>query len=68
MRLGWMEILLIVVLILLLFGANKFPSMMRNLAEGLKIFKKEVRDEPEASPRAGPNEKIAKTKPSKKKK
>ena len=43
MRLGWMEIALIVLLIVILFGHNKFPGMMKNLAEGLNIFKKEVK-------------------------
>jgi TatA/E family protein of Tat protein translocase len=41
-----MEILLIVVLVFLLFGANKFPGMMKNLAEGLKTFKKELKSKP----------------------
>ena len=43
MRFGFWEILLIVLLIFLLFGANKFPEMMKNLAEGVKVFKKEVK-------------------------
>lgn len=43
MRLGWMEIALIVLLVVILFGHNKFPGMMKNLAEGLNIFKKEVK-------------------------
>ena len=43
MRLGWMEILLIVVLVIILFGSNKIPTMMKNLAEGLNVFKKEVK-------------------------
>lgn len=43
MRLGWMEIALIVLLVVVLFGHNKFPGMMKNLAEGLNVFKKEVK-------------------------
>ena len=43
MRLGWMEIALIVLLVVILFGHNKFPGMMKNLAEGLNVFKKEVK-------------------------
>ncbi len=42
-RLGWMEILVIVVLVVILFGHNKIPGMMRNLADGLNIFKKELK-------------------------
>ena len=48
MRFGFWEILLIIALVFLLFGANKFPAMMKNLAEGLKVFKREVKDAPAA--------------------
>ena len=43
MRLGWMEILVIVILVIILFGHNKIPGMMRNLADGLNVFKKELK-------------------------
>ncbi|MCL2369605.1 MAG: twin-arginine translocase TatA/TatE family subunit [Alphaproteobacteria bacterium] len=36
------NIIIIAALIFLLFGSQKFPSMMRNLAEGIKIFKSEI--------------------------
>lgn len=42
-RLGWMEILVIVVLVVILFGHNKIPGMMKNLADGLNVFKKELK-------------------------
>jgi len=42
-RLGWMEILVIVLLLVILFGHAKIPGMMRNLANGLKVFKKEMK-------------------------
>lgn len=45
-RLGWAEILIIVVLVIILFGHNKIPGMMKNLADGVKIFKKEVAQKP----------------------
>ncbi len=45
MRLGWMEILLIVILVIVLFGHNKIPGMMKNLADGLNVFKKEIKTE-----------------------
>lgn len=44
MRLGWTEILLIIILVLILFGSNKIPAMMKNLANGINIFKKEIKD------------------------
>jgi sec-independent protein translocase protein TatA len=43
MRFGFWEIFLIVALVFLLFGANRFPAMMKNLADGLKVFKKEIK-------------------------
>lgn len=43
-RFGWAEILVIVVLVLILFGSNKIPGMMKNLADGINIFKKEIKD------------------------
>ncbi|MBO7560174.1 MAG: twin-arginine translocase TatA/TatE family subunit, partial [Alphaproteobacteria bacterium] len=42
-RLGWMEILVIVLLLVILFGHAKIPGMMKNLANGLKVFKKEMK-------------------------
>ena len=43
-RFGWAEILVIVVLVVILFDSNKIPGMMKNLADGLNIFKKEIKD------------------------
>lgn len=43
-RFGWAEILVIVILVMILFGHNKIPGMMKNLADGLNIFKKELKD------------------------
>lgn len=45
MRAGFWEILLIVVLVLILFGHNKIPDLMRNLASGINTFKKELKDD-----------------------
>ena len=44
-RFGWAEILVIVVLVVILFGHNKIPGMMKNLADGLNVFKKEMKTE-----------------------
>ena len=56
MRFGFWEIILIFVLILVLFGHSKFPSMMKNLAEGINIFKKEIKsdDKPTAAEKPAP--------------
>ena len=38
MSLGWNEILLIIVLVLLLFGGKKIPELMRGLGRGVREF------------------------------
>lgn len=42
--LGWGEILVIVVVVLLLFGARRIPEVMRSLGKGVKEFKKGMKD------------------------
>ena len=42
---GFTEILLIVGLGIFLFGASKIPTIMKNLGEGVKEFKKTARDD-----------------------
>jgi sec-independent protein translocase protein TatA len=46
--LGWPEIMGILVIVLVLFGAKKVPELMKGLGTGIKEFKKasrEVQDE-----------------------
>lgn len=43
MRMGVWEIIIVVLLVVILFGHNKIPSMMKNLAGGVKVFKKEMK-------------------------
>lgn len=45
MGLGPLEIVAILLVILLLFGAKKIPDLSRSIGEGLKEFKKAVRSE-----------------------
>ena len=60
-RLGWMEILVIVLLLVILFGHAKIPGMMRNLANGLKVFKKEMKtDDKKVAPKESKETKVAK--------
>jgi sec-independent protein translocase protein TatA len=50
---GW-HFLIILVVILLLFGAPKLPGLARSLGQSMKIFKNEIKsdtvDEPAATP------------------
>jgi len=42
--LGWPEIMGILVIVLVLFGAKKVPELMKGLGSGIKEFKKASRD------------------------
>lgn len=42
-NLGWMEIALIAVVILLIFGANKLPQLGRAVGDTIKEFKKSIK-------------------------
>lgn len=45
MRGGIWEIILIVLLVLILFGSAKIPAMAKNIANGIKTFKQEVKED-----------------------
>jgi sec-independent protein translocase protein TatA len=45
--LGFPEMLLIFVIIVLIFGTSRLPELGRGIGEGIRNFKKSVKDEPE---------------------
>ena len=49
MRLGTMEILLIVVLALVLFGGSKLSGVGKALGQSIKEFKREVKEDAPAA-------------------
>ncbi len=49
---GIWQILLIVLVILLLFGAGKLPRIMGDMAKGVSAFKKGLKDEEGEAPKA----------------
>lgn len=44
---GPMEIIIILVIVLLLFGGKKIPELMKGLGRGIKEFKEGVKDDSE---------------------
>jgi len=46
MGLGTTELILILVIVLVLFGAKKLPEIGGGLARGIKSFRKNMSDEP----------------------
>lgn len=65
MRWGFWEIILIVLLVVILFGSAKIPSMMKNVADGVRVFKKEIKSEPKKTPAKKPAKKKATSKKAK---
>jgi sec-independent protein translocase protein TatA len=64
MDLGPMELIIIFAVFLLLFGANKLPSLGEGLGKALRSFKEAMRGDGEgASPPAPPNGAPAKAEP-----
>jgi len=50
--LGWQETLVILLIILLLFGARRLPELARSLGQGVREFRKsmkEISEEPKDS-------------------
>ena len=49
LTIGWGEILIIALIVLLLFGAKKIPELMKGMGKGVKSFKDGLNgvDEPE---------------------
>jgi len=57
---GW-HFLIILVIILLLFGAPKLPALARSLGQSMKILKSETRSEKDAT--GEPGDAVAEEKP-----
>jgi sec-independent protein translocase protein TatA len=46
-KIGAMEIVLILLVVVLLFGGRKIPELMKGIGQGMKEFKKASKFEPE---------------------
>ncbi len=55
--LGIPELLIILFIVFLIFGANKLPQLGAGLGEGIKNFKKSIKGDSEETPPKDSNEK-----------
>ena len=44
MNIGWMEILIILLVVIVLFGAAKLPELARSMGRSMRIFKSEMKE------------------------
>lgn len=49
MSIGIWQVLIVVVLVFLLFGAGRLPRVMEDIAKGIKSFKKGISEEEKSS-------------------
>ena len=54
MSLGIWQLVLILVIVLLLFGAGKLPRLMGDMAQGIKNFRSGLKEDEPAAPPAPP--------------
>ena len=52
--LGVPELLLILLIVIIIFGANKLPQLGRGLGEGMRNFKESIKSGSEESPKDKP--------------
>lgn len=55
-RFGMPELLLILVILMVLFGASKLPQLARSLGESIKEFKKSINSKDEPSSEQQPDD------------
>ena len=48
--LGWQELMIVLVIIMIIFGAGKLPEVARSLGQGVKEFKTEANSEESEKP------------------
>ena len=52
MSIGIWQVVLILMIVLIIFGAGKLPRVMGDVAKGIKSFKSGMKDEDEETPAA----------------
>ena len=59
MSIGFWQIAIVVILIVLLFGRGKISSLMGDVAKGIKSFKKGMSDNPDQTSSSSTSEKTS---------
>ncbi len=54
---GFAELLVILLVCLLLFGANRLPEIGKSLGEGIREFKRALKEHSDESSKDGPSDK-----------
>jgi len=54
-KIGLLEIVLILLIVVLLFGGRKIPELMKGIGQGLKEFKKASKYDPEEEKKESAN-------------
>jgi sec-independent protein translocase protein TatA len=67
MSIGVWQVVLILLIVLIIFGAGKLPKVMGDLAKGVKSFKAGLKDEDETPPKTITVEQASATEPAAKK-
>ncbi len=53
-QIGFREILVILLIVIILFGAKRIPELMRGMGQGIKEFKGGMKDQDAPPPAAPP--------------
>ncbi|MBI1870309.1 MAG: twin-arginine translocase TatA/TatE family subunit [Chlamydiae bacterium] len=43
-RIGWTEILIVLTILLILFGPKRIPELAKSIGQGIRLFKKGLKD------------------------
>ncbi|MCB1682757.1 MAG: twin-arginine translocase TatA/TatE family subunit [Alphaproteobacteria bacterium] len=60
---GPLQILIIILLVFVLFGANRVPTIMENLAKGINSFKKGLKEGDPDKPQIGHDSSVSQKDP-----
>jgi sec-independent protein translocase protein TatA len=62
MGIGWTEILILGLIVVIIFGASQIPKIARSLGEGMREFKKAIKEVKDDKDKDGEAETKTKTK------